>query len=272
MTKNNYTLRLCSVGSCTSAAKVQGYCPKHYMQHKRGGIKEPASACKACGVSLEGRQSNTVYCGQLCKRKAWDAANPEKIEERRKRETAKRKPKPKSMCAVHFCSCKSCGKAFTCTYKRLHCSYECEFASRDYVLARPLIMNCRGCGAAYSPVRTRGSCSVYCTDECLRVAHRIQKKSYGSNCNRKRARKYGAYYEPVNPIKVFDRDKWICQLCGIKTPKALRNTYEDNAPELDHIIPISLKGAHSYLNTQCSCRKCNSAKSNKPLGQLLMFG
>ena len=77
-----------------------------------------------------------------------------------------------------------------------------------------------------------------------------------------------ATVETFDPFEVFDRDKWRCHICGVKTPKRLRGTYEDNAPELDHIIPLAAGGEHSRRNTACSCRKCNIAKSDKPLGQL----
>ena len=69
--------------------------------------------------------------------------------------------------------------------------------------------------------------------------------------------------ESVDPFKVFDRDGWVCQMCGVPTPRELRATWEDNAPELDHIIPLSKGGPHTYKNTQCSCRKCNQRKSDK---------
>ncbi len=263
MTENNYTLRLCSVGNCTSTVKGLGYCSKHYMQHKRGGIKEPASVCKVCNASLEGMQNNAVYCGQLCKRRDWAANNPEKHKNHRVSKVS----------AVYFCSCVSCSKNFTAKKNRAYCSKICRPKNKSiHVSQLKPLMTCKSCLIDYVPFSTGGCPSSYCSIDCVNAGKRKQKKIHGSNCNRKRAKKYGAYYEPVNPIKVFDRDKWTCKLCGVKTPKALRNTYADNAPELDHIIPISLKGAHSYLNTQCSCRKCNGAKSNKPLGQLLMFG
>lgn len=78
--------------------------------------------------------------------------------------------------------------------------------------------------------------------------------------------------ESVDPLRVFARDRWRCKLCGRKTPQTKRGTYEDDAPELDHIEPVSLGGMHTYLNTQCACRACNIRKGAKPLGQLLMFG
>lgn len=77
--------------------------------------------------------------------------------------------------------------------------------------------------------------------------------------------------ERFDPIEVLERDGWRCHLCGVKTPKKLRGTYADQAPELDHIIPLSQGGEHSRRNTACSCRKCNIEKADKPLGQMLLI-
>jgi len=76
----------------------------------------------------------------------------------------------------------------------------------------------------------------------------------------RRARKRNVYYENVDPLMVLDRDKWKCRGCGIKTPQILRGTWEDNAPEVDHIIPLALGGSHVANNLQCLCRKCNQEK------------
>lgn len=90
--------------------------------------------------------------------------------------------------------------------------------------------------------------------------------------HRQRARKYNVEFDPkLSSIQVFERDKWICQLCGNKTPKAMKGTIKLNAPELDHIIPLSKGGNHIWTNVQCCCRSCNIKKSDKPLGQLIMF-
>lgn len=96
----------------------------------------------------------------------------------------------------------------------------------------------------------------------MKRAHRLKRK----------AKQRAVTVETVDPIKVFDRDGWRCQLCGVKTPKAKRGTYQPTAPELDHIVPIGKGGEHSYRNTQCACRQCNAAKSDTPRGQLLLVG
>jgi endogenous inhibitor of DNA gyrase (YacG/DUF329 family) len=56
----------------------------------------------------------------------------------------------------------------------------------------------------------------------------------------------------------------------VPTPKSLRGTFVDNAPELDHIIPLSLGGTHTKSNTQLLCRKCNRIKGATSSGQLRM--
>lgn len=84
---------------------------------------------------------------------------------------------------------------------------------------------------------------------------------------RRRAIERGAHADSIDPIAVFERDKWRCHICGIKTKKALRGTYEPLAPELDHIVTLADGGKHSWGNVACACRKCNNAKSSRSFGQ-----
>lgn len=74
--------------------------------------------------------------------------------------------------------------------------------------------------------------------------------------------------ERIDPFEIFDRDKWRCRLCKVRTPKELRGTHEPNAPVIDHIIPLALGGPHTRANLQCLCFKCNASKAAKYEGQL----
>jgi len=71
-----------------------------------------------------------------------------------------------------------------------------------------------------------------------------------------------------NVIKILERDGWRCKLCGVRTPRSKRGTYADDAPEIDHIIPIAEGGDHAEYNVQCACRRCNIEKGARALGQL----
>lgn len=85
---------------------------------------------------------------------------------------------------------------------------------------------------------------------------------------KRRCQKGMVVCESVVPERVFERDKWRCQICGCNTHKELRGTIAPNAPELDHIIPLSLGGPHTVKNAQCLCRECNRKKGATYDGQL----
>jgi 5-methylcytosine-specific restriction endonuclease McrA len=77
--------------------------------------------------------------------------------------------------------------------------------------------------------------------------------------------------ENVDPIQVFIRDGWKCQLCGVHTPRRYRGTCKPTAPELDHIVTLADGGEHSYRNTQCACRSCNNKKGSNSSGQMRLI-
>ena len=151
--------------------------------------------------------------------------------------------------------CQHCGQS--AVRERVHqgnrfCSEKCRV---DHHAARhraePVAeRQCKGCGVSFMP---KGTAHVYCTTEC----------KYRVWYPKKRAQRRARLVGDVDPIRVFDRDDWACQICGIDTPRELRGSFEPQAPELDHIIPLSKGGEHSYRNTQCTCRQCNGAKGSR---------
>lgn len=71
----------------------------------------------------------------------------------------------------------------------------------------------------------------------------------------RRARLKGAKEcEKIIPDTVFKRDNGICGICR----KEVKGKYE-----LDHIIPLSKEGNHTYKNIQLAHPKCNRSKHNK---------
>lgn len=80
--------------------------------------------------------------------------------------------------------------------------------------------------------------------------------------NTRRARKNAVFVEVVDPRVVFDRDKGICGICLTAVDPA-------SAWEVDHVMPISKGGAHSYANVQLSHRRCNRVKHARILNHSL---
>lgn len=126
---------------------------------------------------------------------------------------------------------------------------------------------CKKCGSEIVVNRTKSATRTCkgCQQQAKTASKRIARAT-------RRARERGAKAERINPWIVFIRDNWICRLCGIKTPPALRGSYENNAPELDHIQPLACGGEHTWENVQLLCRQCNLDKGATPLGQLALTG
>lgn len=212
------------------------------------------AACRLCGAAFRSRPSGkspggwTAYCSVKCAQQ--------------NRHALSRRLKPVVVTTLHG-HCKQCGKhyemsASTSTF----CSISCREARWRADLD---VRKCCVCSAVFTPARTGGrfarACSAACRSEANRRQQRIAK-------SQRRARIRKVSHEAIDPIAVFVRDKWKCQLCGVRTPKRLRGTYEDTAPELDHIVALADGGAHTWCNVQCACRRCNGAKGATSRGQL----
>jgi 5-methylcytosine-specific restriction endonuclease McrA len=167
------------------------------------------------------------------------------------------KPGPHSKLQVN--PCKTCGKVILSKGAKRYCSDECK----PKILALPPMPRvCRHCKGSYLADNTGGMHKQYCSEGCRNEVEKVHRRIARS---KRKAIIRKVTIEKVDPFVVFDRDGWKCKMCGIDTPKELRGTIKSNAPELDHVMPISKGGSHSYMNTQCSCRKCNQVKSDKIL-------
>ena len=69
-----------------------------------------------------------------------------------------------------------------------------------------------------------------------------------------RARVRDAFVEDVDRQVVFERDKGICGIC---------DTAVIGKFDIDHIIPTSKGGEHSYVNTRVTHPLCNQEKHDK---------
>lgn len=161
-------------------------------------------------------------------------------------------------------ACDRCAKEFTATHGGAkYCSVGCRVAAGNQMAQvrrrDRTSRNCKQCGEAFAP--TYGDRrNVFCSDRCIKSAH--NERTSGSTHIR-RARRFGCEIESVDVFTVFERDAWSCYLCGCDTPRALRGTSDDQAPELEHVVPLAKRGAHAYANVRCSCRSCNRRKGTK---------
>lgn len=123
---------------------------------------------------------------------------------------------------------------------------------------------CRNCGTEFVSKRNGGLHQVVCA-ACKRESERRNKRIAKA---KRRARERGVSADAIDPLAVFERDKWRCHICKAKTQKKHRGTFKDTAPELDHIVSLADGGTHTWGNVACACRKCNGAKGSASFGQL----
>lgn len=104
-------------------------------------------------------------------------------------------------------------------------------------------------------------------------AKQAKSRADRSGDHRKRARSFGVEYEPVNKRRVFDRDRWMCGICGLKVDRRLTHP-DPMVASLDHVVPMSKGGGHTYANTQCSHLICNVRKGAHGIAgeQLALIG
>ncbi len=81
-----------------------------------------------------------------------------------------------------------------------------------------------------------------------------------ASTQRRRARLANVEHEKFRDVDVFERDKWICGICGQPINPAERHPAPGHA-QLDHVVPIAKGGPHTWENVQASHAICNQQKS-----------
>lgn len=116
---------------------------------------------------------------------------------------------------------------------------------------------CTVCGNKF--LSRRGA--IVCSDRC--------RKRYNNRKGDKRIDARIVDDPDITLESLFTKDKGICHICGKPCD------YEDYTvdgdifiagnwyPSIDHVIPISKGGRHSWDNVKLAHRLCNSVKSNK---------
>ena len=246
-------VRTCMGCGCNFNRKRSGnkglYCSRECAFKNRPYLSEArqtaVSQCKQCKVYMVGMKGK--YCSGEC-RVRW---------------------------SVVVSSCPSCGyteakaRASHAATTDARCD-ACKLASGDYRLSYKGSLakayhvldsgevHCKRCSIRFE-VGKRASKIEYC-EECRETTRREYKS--GTSNHRKRARRHGVEYQYINHRKVFARDGWRCQGCEREIHPETSGLAR-HGPTLDHVVPMSTGGGHTYDNVQLLCRSCNGLKSDK---------
>lgn len=116
-------------------------------------------------------------------------------------------------------------------------------------------VQCNKCGTTHNAKQDGAMCG-----KCNRLA----KKKYRAKLDipkntRQRCKKYKVPYDStVRPSLVYLRDKYTCYMCGVKCIKS--KEYRIDMATIDHVIPLSKGGGHTWDNVRTACMRCNTRK------------
>ena len=243
------SVKFCSVECRTKSHNrrkrmVSGECPncgEAFTKRRPGGRRKPG---------------HKIYCSEGCYREY--------------QRTSEWGSDRATSCRVYFPTCVSCGRLF-CSRHRNHktCSASCQ-KQRACAAARrvserrhnPGRKSCCQCGKQFIPAygsKRRRLCSEFCA---RKWSHSRDNPSRRAASLRRAARLRGANtLSTIDPKQIYKRDGWTCQICGSRVIKRRKASHlHPLAATIDHIVPVSLGGAHVESNLQTAHRICNSLK------------
>lgn len=210
-----------------------------YMFNSRNpGLSDAPADCLNCGQQLvAGRHRAQVYCSPRCgtaysKRKRLVVRSP----------------------YVRHTQCEHCSAELNGKAGRRYCNEQCERRERDYPGSASYFANrrCEYCdqripaGARYN--------KRHCTNRCTVLANQVIR----------RARRAGRPVERLSRHRIFERDGWMCHICG----EPVDPTIADPDPQcatLDHLIPFCDPDCpgHIATNVALAHMRCNVVKNGR---------
>lgn len=256
MAGEKYTCACCAQ-PFAALVDFQKFCSKACGRLADRGRSRPGRdvefTCEFCGeIASRTKRGNQVakdalrFCSRACASARRAKVSRERLALERIGKKARARPKPKAPLRVPV---KQQGPFFI----RCACGAEVE---RRVRVGRAVCASCK-----------RKTWKAWLLSDRARETRRASKKAY-------KVRRAGrtAVVESFSALSILERDNWTCQICGCATPRHLRGTSDDNAPEVDHIVALANGGAHAKWNVQCACRVCNCLKgASTPSGGRSIF-
>ena len=211
-------------------------------------IKAEKKICVVCGKEFETRRKEQTTCSHECS-----------VEKERRRPRKSGRPKGRDKRYAHT------KEEWLKKQRQIsEANAEMKRIERRFYLAQHTVeRECVICGSLF-----------YCLDV-------EKRKTCSHECSRRRANKSKDKRIPAAQIVdtdisnalLFRRDGGRCWICGglcdwndRKLSKRGRETFGDTYPSIDHVVPVSMGGLHSWDNVRLAHLKCNQEKSDTLVG------
>lgn len=217
--------------------------------------------CPICQtmMTLGVEQWWTIYCGPRCKKRA--ELDADKVRRIARRSQERRE-------------CRRCGVEYVPRHGlALYCTAECQERARIEKAATDpdMLVRSRSRSRERSrriyvphPREVMVSCQVEGCDrphlaKGMCRAHYYRPRR-ADDWDQRRALKQAKRIGPVRRLAVYERDGWVCQLCGDPVDRTLKGP-DPMSKSLDHIVPLSWpEGTHTEDNVQLAHLRCNLRK------------
>ena len=222
----------------------QRHCSKacrHLASYRHSRGRRDARECPQCGVEFRRTNEDQVFCSRAC------------VAERFSRPTP----------------CEDCGallprhdgkpttRCGACDDQRARIK-SAQQAMRAEERARSLQRTCLWCQVSFAARNVSARC---CSKVCRsRLESRARKQ-----------RLKGLAPTIISIVAVYHRDHGRCGLCHKRVPLTKKYPHP-LAATVDHIVPITQGGEHTFENVQLAHARCNLLKGNRQGGQLRLFG
>lgn len=168
-------------------------------------------------------------------------------------------------------TCEQCGKEFDCNHRNRK-TYSPECYRKLFYSAQRYRHQCVECGRSFQSGQFRAKCCESCLSGYLSRRSRehfdanphLRKWSSKQDMDRfyafrRRRIVRGRQAEVFSAAEIFERDGWLCQLCGEEVDRDLKWP-DPKSASLDHVVQIARGGQHIRSNCQLAHLGCNSRK------------
>lgn len=209
--------------------------------------KRPDQVCPVCGKLFAVTSNRKKYCSSECAhaslKKYATKADQRKAEKQRYKER-------------HREEFEAAANARATERARQKAEREAQRIADAEKKLLAKIHPCANCGKLTSRQK-------YCSKKCCNNAANNRKES------KRRAKIKDALVDSdITLMDVYKNDMGFCYICGrpcsLDDQKMVDGTIicGPNYPSIDHVIPLSKGGKHSWENVRLACRQCNSEKSD----------
>lgn len=213
--------------------------------------------CPVCNKEFTTKRKHQMYCSHDCQAQSM------------------RKERASGVCMY-------CGKYFTAkryTAVGKYCSHQCQIndlhqQKLDKLKQEQLVKEKRKQEKEQQKLQAERLNQLAHYKECAECgtvfyAQHLAVKYCSDSCRKKHFNRYHdhrldkcAVKDPsITLAKLYVKYNGVCQICGQKLPLDC-DLNDDRHPSIDHIIPVSKGGNHTWDNVQLLCRKCNCKKRN----------